>query len=431
MALALSWGMKLGLFALRLTAGLVAGYVLGTVVTSPTVSAMGLLPSLTLASPGNGTNVSGTITFVAIADSAGLSSLQFKVDGQPYGNAIVSNPCRASFATTNVPDGPHTVQAEGQDQFGNTVVSQPSTVFVNNLAPSVTNVAVSNTTATSATISWATAVPADSQVEYGLSASYGAASPRDFSLVQSHIRTVSGLTPSTTYHFRVLSVAQNGTLSTSGDFVFATAAGSPGPTPTPTPTPTPGPSPTPTPTPTPGPTPPFNPNPTPTPIPTPGPSPTPTPSPVPPPTGPTGPTGGTNLAGTTLPTIRPTVPQVVVSPEGSVAPSSTTTGSAPQPRVSTSSAALTSSTHNSSAPKTAKPAGTNATTSNTSTTTSKTTSTAPATSTTSGPRAVVTVEPAKVPCSKPDPFAADGGVGLCVSGYWMELWKAPARRSGK
>jgi hypothetical protein len=39
-----------------------------------------------------------------------------------------------------------------------------------------------------------------------------------------------------------------------------------------------------------------------------------------------------------------------------------------------------------------------------------------------------------VPCSAPDPFAASGGVGMCVNGNWILLWRPAtnpkARRGG-
>ena len=157
MCLALGRGMKFALSAVRNTVGLVMGLGFGLIVTSPTVSAFGTLPSLSLMSPANGSNVSGTLMFVAMADSAGLASLQFTVDGNNYGSAIVAGSCRTSFDTTSASDGPHSIQAVGHDGFGNTVVSMPATIFVNNLAPAVSGIFVSNVTTSSATISWNTA----------------------------------------------------------------------------------------------------------------------------------------------------------------------------------------------------------------------------------------------------------------------------------
>src|SRR5688572_6578405 len=132
-----------------------------------------MIPGLSLLAPTNNSNVSGTITFVAAADAEGLVSLQFKIDGADYGSAITSGSCRATFDTRSTTDGPHSIQAVGHDEFGNTVFTSPSTIFVNNVAPAISNVIVSNVTSSSATISWSTAAEADGRVDYGTTMSYG------------------------------------------------------------------------------------------------------------------------------------------------------------------------------------------------------------------------------------------------------------------
>ncbi len=68
-------------------------------------------------------------------------------------------------------------------------------------APSITGVAASGITASGATITWTTDEPASSQVEYGLTASYGSTTTSDTNMVTSHSVTLSGLSPSTTYHY--------------------------------------------------------------------------------------------------------------------------------------------------------------------------------------------------------------------------------------
>jgi purple acid phosphatase-like protein len=59
------------------------------------------------------------------------------------------------------------------------------------------------TTSNRATVTWATAVPADSQVEYGTTASYGSVTALAANKVATHSVALSGLTGGTTYHFRV------------------------------------------------------------------------------------------------------------------------------------------------------------------------------------------------------------------------------------
>ena len=75
---------------------------------------------------------------------------------------------------------------------------------------------------TTATITWTTDVPADSQVQYGKTTAYGSTSALNSTLVSSHSVKLSGLTRLTTYHYRVLSRNASGTLAVSGDFTFIT-----------------------------------------------------------------------------------------------------------------------------------------------------------------------------------------------------------------
>jgi hypothetical protein len=56
-----------------------------------------------------------------------------------------------------------------------------------------------------ATISWTTDIPADGQVEYGTTTSYGYRSPLNTKLVIAHFQELIGLQPSTDYYFRVIS----------------------------------------------------------------------------------------------------------------------------------------------------------------------------------------------------------------------------------
>lgn len=79
-------------------------------------------------------------------------------------------------------------------------------------------------TADSATISWVTDESADSQVEYGTSASYGSSTTLDTAMSTSHSQTLSGLTASTLYNYRIMSRDAAGNLTTSGNYTFTTAA---------------------------------------------------------------------------------------------------------------------------------------------------------------------------------------------------------------
>jgi hypothetical protein len=77
-------------------------------------------------------------------------------------------------------------------------------------------------TSNSATITWTSAAPSTSQVEFGTTAAYGTLSAFDSSAVTSHSVTLTGLTPGKTYYFAALSTDSAGKVSTSANSTFAT-----------------------------------------------------------------------------------------------------------------------------------------------------------------------------------------------------------------
>ena len=81
--------------------------------------------------------------------------------------------------------------------------------------------AVSGITSDSATITWDTDQLADSRVDYGATTSYGNF-VSDSTLTTTHGITLTGLAPSTTYHFKVTSTNTYGFSSSSGDGTFLT-----------------------------------------------------------------------------------------------------------------------------------------------------------------------------------------------------------------
>ena len=101
--------------------------------------------------------------------------------------------------------------------------SQPPT------APALSGVTATNITASSASILWATNAMCDSQVEYGLTTSYGSQTSLNGTLITNHLVTLAGLNANTTYHYRVKSRDAAGNLGVSPDYTFVTAATSSGP----------------------------------------------------------------------------------------------------------------------------------------------------------------------------------------------------------
>src|SRR5262249_44642993 len=113
-------------------------------------------------------------------------------------------------------------RVKSKDASNNLATSGDATfTTLDGTPPQLGNVAVINITTSEATIVWTTNEPADSQVEYGLTASYGLSTTLDPSLVTSHTVILSGLTDNTTYHYRVNSKDASGNLATGSDAVFA------------------------------------------------------------------------------------------------------------------------------------------------------------------------------------------------------------------
>ncbi|HJW49150.1 MAG TPA: S8 family serine peptidase, partial [Candidatus Limnocylindria bacterium] len=91
------------------------------------------------------------------------------------------------------------------------------------VAPVISAVAVDSILDTSATVTWTTDEVADSRVDYGTTSAYGLSSS-SATFVTSHEVRLTGLVPSTTYHFQVRSADGAGNATTSTDGTFSTIA---------------------------------------------------------------------------------------------------------------------------------------------------------------------------------------------------------------
>ncbi|HYW24387.1 MAG TPA: Ig-like domain-containing protein, partial [Terriglobales bacterium] len=183
-------------------------------------------PAVSLTAPAAGASVSGVVDVAASAsDNVGVSGVQFLLDGSPLGAPVTYPPYTMSWDSSLVPNGAHTVAAKAWDAAGNTTTTAPVSVTVANpmVPPAISNVAVSSVTGTSATVTWSTDRASDTQVEYGPTAAYGTSTTLNAALTETHSQAVSGLTPKTTYHFRVRSRDVNGNLALSADATFTTA----------------------------------------------------------------------------------------------------------------------------------------------------------------------------------------------------------------
>lgn len=105
----------------------------------------------------------------------------------------------------------------GVPQYFNLATTLDST------APTISSVATS-TSDTSANITWVTNENADSQILYGPTTDYGSTSTLDNTFTTQHLETLSGLSSSTLYHFKILSRDKNNNLAASSDYIFSTLA---------------------------------------------------------------------------------------------------------------------------------------------------------------------------------------------------------------
>ncbi len=176
-------------------------------------------------------HISGTVTLAstgAAADHATVSiagpvSRSMYVDGTGF------------YAFIDVPPGAYTITAAKAgypDAVASAVVALgevTGNMYVRDLSlggdtpPVISAVQATNITDSGATITWTTNAPASSQVRYGLTSGYGSETPLDPAPVTSHAVALSGLSPSTLYHYQVLSANAYGAAQ-SADLTFTTSA---------------------------------------------------------------------------------------------------------------------------------------------------------------------------------------------------------------
>ncbi|MBI4276264.1 fibronectin type III domain-containing protein [Candidatus Uhrbacteria bacterium] len=130
-------------------------------------------------------------------------------------------------------------RVESKDAAGNLATSADFTLTTtptppppppaDTTAPTISLVTSFMVTTGSAMIYWQTDEPADGQVLYGESTSYGQSSVLQKNLSRMHIQALTGLSASTMYHFKVQSRDSAGNLAVSADATFTTGTPPPPP----------------------------------------------------------------------------------------------------------------------------------------------------------------------------------------------------------
>jgi hypothetical protein len=105
-------------------------------IAFPSTSRNPTPPAVSIAAPGGGTTVSGLVPITANAsDSGGVASVALAVDGKTVATPT-SSPYSASWNTTAVPNGTHTVTATAKDSAGATASSSITVTVANATVPS-------------------------------------------------------------------------------------------------------------------------------------------------------------------------------------------------------------------------------------------------------------------------------------------------------
>ena len=104
-------------------------------------------------------------------------------------------------------------------------------------APAFIDMSVTDLTETTVEVTWTVDEPATGQLEYGPDGSFGSFSVKETSFdYATHVQTITGLDPGTTYHVRAISEDQAGNRAVSTNHTFTTESTPAPPAPDPIPT---------------------------------------------------------------------------------------------------------------------------------------------------------------------------------------------------
>jgi hypothetical protein len=191
----------------------------GTAVTGPPVISNVLVSSIS--------NTSATITWTT--DQASSSLVNYGTT-TGYGSAstldptlVTSHTVTLSGLTSGTTYDFDVVSANAgamSATSGNATFSTLST----SSPPVITNVATTNLTSTSVTVTWTTDQPSSSLVNYGTTMGYGSSSTLNTTLVTAHSVTLTGLVAGTLYDFDVTSANATSQSTTSPNSTFTTPA---------------------------------------------------------------------------------------------------------------------------------------------------------------------------------------------------------------
>lgn len=184
-------------------------------------------PSVSLTAPVASTTVHGaTVALSATAtDDSAVAGVKFYVDGALQGSEDTAFPYTVSWNSTATSSGTHTGFAVARDTSNNYATSSAVSFTVDNTAPVLSAAAV-GTLDTGARLSWLSDEAASSQVNFGLTASYGSSTPEidTGTRLTGHVVDIAGLASCTQYHYQLQGADASGNIGTSSvDATFTTS----------------------------------------------------------------------------------------------------------------------------------------------------------------------------------------------------------------
>ena len=152
---------------------------------------------------------------VSVTDSLNIAQTALTAADGTY---TISNITQGTFSGSIAKVGYYPYNFSNTMSPGQTITINAS---LSPVPPAISNIAVSNITNNSATITWTTDQPSDSLVEYGTTTTYDN-SQYDATFLTNHSITLTNLSMGTMYHFKVTSKNNLNVSSSSGDNTFTT-----------------------------------------------------------------------------------------------------------------------------------------------------------------------------------------------------------------
>src|SRR3989442_435020 len=173
-----------------------------------------------MSSPTAGTQVAGGVPISASATSpVGIAGVQFQLDSVNLGAEVTAASYTMPWNTASVANGAHALAAVARDTTLIRTTSVTVGVTVGNPVI-ISSVTMSSSTSSSAGVAWTTNMPSTSQIEYGLTTSYGTSTSLDTASVTVHAVTPANLASGTLYLCQVNTKNAIGILAISAHFTL-------------------------------------------------------------------------------------------------------------------------------------------------------------------------------------------------------------------